>query len=87
MRRAWFLSAMMLWPISAWSAERAPTAAPARQEYRFDALRIDGTLHGPEAVVVRTSVQRTSSPIFRPRCNFLRRILETVETPALHRGP
>ena len=66
-----------------------PTAAPARgtpaQEIRFDALRIDGALHGPEALTIRSDLARQARPLHRLRRSFLRRILRTVESPCLHR--
>lgn len=67
----------------------APAAAPARgtrpQEIRFDALRIDGTLHGPEAVTIRSDLTRQERPLHRLRRSFVRRILRTAESPCLHR--
>ena len=66
-----------------------PAVAPARdaraQELRFDALRIDGALHGPEAVTIRSDLARRVSPLHRLRRSFMRRILRTVESPCLHR--
>jgi hypothetical protein len=81
-------------PVSAPTAAPAapaapPAAAPARgtrpQEIRFDALRIDGTLHGPEAVTIRSDLARQERPLHRLRRSFVRRILGTVESPCLHR--
>ena len=64
----------------------APAArAPAPREFRFDALRIDGALRGPEALVIRTGLGRDAGrPLHRRHRSFLHRIFETIEAPGLH---
>jgi len=63
------------------------SSSPRRAtEYRFDALRIDGTLRGPEALDVRSSLTRDGSSLARLRRSFVHRVLETVEAPGLHGG-
>jgi hypothetical protein len=65
---------------------RSPQAAPEATsgEYRFDALRIDGTLHGPEAMVIRAATSGGRRPLAKHRRSFLHRILETLEERCLH---
>jgi len=68
------------------SATRPAVQAPEATsgEYRFDALRIDGTLHGPEAMVIRASTSGGRRPLAKLRRSFLHRILETLEERCLH---
>jgi len=64
-----------------------PVLGPARAaEYRFDALRIDGTLRGPEALDVGSGLSRDRKPLARLRRSFVHRVFETVEAPGLHGG-
>jgi hypothetical protein len=63
-----------------------PALGPARTEFRFDALRIDGTLRGPEALDVGGSVSRDRRSLARLRRSFVHRVFETVEAPGLHGG-
>jgi hypothetical protein len=75
-------------PTSRPTAASRPTSRPAPRkptEYRFDALRIDGTLHGPEALVVRSMTGARRKPLIRRKRSFVFRILETLEDPGLHR--
>ena len=69
-----------------------PTQPPAgsahaagRTEYRFDAMRIDGTLHGPLTLEVRAMTGSRDTRLVRLRRSFLQRILETLEDRSLHR--
>jgi hypothetical protein len=62
-----------------------PASRPA--EYRFDALRVDGRLHGPEALTVHGMTGGARTPLMRRGRSFLHRILETLEDPALHAAP
>ncbi len=62
---------------------RAP-AARAVREFRFDALRIDGALRGPEALVISAGLGQRPGPLHRARRSFLHRVFETIEAPALH---
>ena len=68
------------------SSVAAQPSAPQR-EYRFDALRIDGALHGPEALTIRASAPSGQRPLARLRRSFVDRILQTLEDPCLHGGP
>jgi len=63
----------------------APSSTPARgAEYRFDALRVDGRLHGPEALTVRAMTGGRGAPLLRLRRSFVHRIFETLEDACLH---
>lgn len=68
----------------------SPASKPARGrgggEYRFDALRIDGRLRGPEAMDIRAAGRSGSRSLLRLRRSFLHRVFETVECAALHGG-
>jgi hypothetical protein len=55
---------------------------PAR-EFRFDALRIDGALRGPEALVISAGLHGGRTPLHRRGRSFLHRIFETIEAPGL----
>lgn len=64
----------------------AETRRAGRGEFHFDALRIDGLLRGPEAMVVKSRVRRGEEAVLELRRSFLHRVYETVEVPALHGG-
>jgi hypothetical protein len=66
----------------------APRAAHEARatEFRFDALRIDGALRGPEALVVDSSLSRAGKSLTRLRRSFVHRVFDTVEAPGLHGG-
>lgn len=66
------------------SSRPATRAVAAPREYRFDALRIDGTPRGPEALVIRAVLGRDDGPLHRRARSFVHRIFETIETPCLH---
>lgn len=61
-----------------------PSTRPAI-EYRFDALRVDGTLHGPEALEVRSSLGGEYRPLHRLERSFSHRTVGSIESPSLHR--
>jgi len=48
-------------------------------------MRVDGTLHGPQTLVVRSITSRSAGRLMRVRRSFVYRILETLEDPILHR--
>jgi hypothetical protein len=73
-------------PVAASRPASRPAGARGPTEYRFDALRIDGALHGPEALVVRSMTGSSRKPLLRRRRSFVFRILETLEDPGLHRA-
>jgi hypothetical protein len=76
-------------PVRRTTPSSAPAARPPSQdldEYRFDALRIDGALHGPEAVIVRSDLTRDQRSLTRLRRSFVHRVLEAMEAPGLHGG-
>jgi hypothetical protein len=82
------VAAALLLPGSARGDEPSPrpaTRAVAPREYRFDALRIDGTPRGPEALVIRAVLGRDDGrPLHRRARSFVHRIFETIEAPCLH---
>jgi hypothetical protein len=65
-------------------ATTRPAPAARASEFRFDALRIDGQLHGPAALEVRALTRASRAPLLRLRRSFVHRIFETVEAPGLH---
>ncbi len=62
----------------------APHAAPAPRELRFDALRVDGALRGPEVLEVEALARGARRSLLRLHRSFLGRIFETLESPGLH---
>jgi hypothetical protein len=79
-----------LWLIfdAAMEASVSPPASQPRpavtREYRFDALRIDGALRGPDVLVIQTAARQATKPLGRLAYSFVPRIFETVEESALH---
>jgi hypothetical protein len=99
--RCWTLAMLIVlgWTASSPAAEPPPASraasrpgaaaasAPARpREFRFDALRIDGALRGPEALVVSAALARERAPLHRRWRSFAHRVVELVEAAALHGG-
>jgi hypothetical protein len=67
-------------------AAHSPAGHSPAAEYRFDALRIDGTVRGPLAMLVPGATRAKHGSLLRLQRSFVSRIFETVEAPALHRG-
>lgn len=65
------------------TAQPAAVAAPAA-EFRFDALRFDGRVTGPLALVSYGQRRVARAPLHSLRADFTARIFETLEDRALH---
>jgi hypothetical protein len=66
------------------SIAAATVAAAPAAEYRFDALRFDGRLSGPQSLVTFARRLGPRTPLHTLRVDFSARIFETVEAEALH---
>ncbi|MFH1130626.1 MAG: hypothetical protein V1754_04785 [Pseudomonadota bacterium] len=71
-------------PIQEGTPPLAGGATP--KEFRFDALRIQGTPVGPQAMITEAGLGIYQTPLLKLRRSFIHRIFETVEAPALHGG-